>query len=533
MKHRGICLVIIILFFSNVSQQTSQTTATIIPKSNITNIEITSDTFVTKWDTSKSGVSASNQISLPLESTGKYNFIVDWGDNSTNTITTWNQAETNHTYASVGVYDILINGNLSGWSFGNSGDKLKIIELSQWGNMSLGNSGSYFSGASNMVLTATDAPDLSGTTNLERAFKDCSLLGSTGNMNLWNVSSVTKIWGIFQGATSFNQPIGNWNTLRITDMSFMFKGATSFNQSIENLNMSSVHSMYWMFQDATSFNQPIGNWDVSSVQDMTAMFQDATSFNQPIGNWDVSSVQDMTAMFQDATSFNQPIDNWDVSSVLNMNDMFKDTSLSQNNYDDLLANWGQLSLRPKVYFHAGNSTPTNFYAKRYIIENFNWHITDGYSVDTTNPIINSPADMTIEEGDRNTVLQWEVGDKSPSSYSISINDVEVIFLPWQNGTISYSLSDLEIGRFTITITLYDLAVNRASDTVIVSVTSRDSTSSDSDVISSDTKLTVSDRSLEASDILPVSITHGYVYTAMIFIISRIILLNYRSKSRLD
>ncbi|MDH5645341.1 MAG: hypothetical protein OEZ01_05005 [Candidatus Heimdallarchaeota archaeon] len=46
-------------------------------------------------------------------------------------------------------------------------------------------------------------------------------------------------------------------------------------------------------------------------------------------------------------------------------------------------------------------------------------------------------------------------------------------------------------------------------------------------------MTTSDRSLETSVIQPVSINHGYVYAAMMFIISRIILLNYRGKSRRD
>ena len=43
-----------------------------------------------------------------------------------------------------------------------------------------------------------------------------------------------------------------------------------------------------MFEGAASFNQPIGNWDVSNCEDFYNMFEGATSFNQPIGDWDVS-----------------------------------------------------------------------------------------------------------------------------------------------------------------------------------------------------------------------------------------------------
>jgi hypothetical protein len=66
--------------------------------------------FISEWitwyvkDGAGYSVSAANQIQLPLISTGNYNFVVDWGDGNTDTITVWNQAETLHTYATEGQY---------------------------------------------------------------------------------------------------------------------------------------------------------------------------------------------------------------------------------------------------------------------------------------------------------------------------------------------------------------------------------------------------------------------------------------------
>lgn len=92
-------------------------------------------TFSSTWDTTKTstGSSAANQIKLPLIASGNYNFVVDWGDGSTNTITAWNQADVTHTYASSGVKNVSIAGTIKGWQFANSGDKLKITDISRGG----------------------------------------------------------------------------------------------------------------------------------------------------------------------------------------------------------------------------------------------------------------------------------------------------------------------------------------------------------------------------------------------------------------
>jgi surface protein len=298
---------------------------------------IESTSFVSKWNTTLTSdvSSSSTQIALPLVSSGTYDFLVDWGDGNSDIITSYNQVETNHTYSSEGEYTLVITGTLYGWQFNIRGDRLKIIEITQWGNIRLGNGGSYFSGCINLVLTATDAPDLTGTTTLYRAFAYCYHIGGTGNMDFWDVSSVT-------------------------DMSLMFYGAESF-------------------------NQPLDSWDVSSVTDMSSMFSAASSFNQPIGNWDVSRVTQMDYMFFEATSFNQPLENWDVSNVINMNYMFGGIELSTQNYDALLNAWSKLPLQTHVIFDAGNSHYTSEASdsRSKLIDEYQWTIHDGGKVDST------------------------------------------------------------------------------------------------------------------------------------------------------
>jgi surface protein len=295
------------------------------------------NSFVSVWNTelNSDGSSESNQINLPLHSSGTYNFHVDWGDENSNEITDWNQPEVTHTYSNPGIYTIVITGELKGWRFNNEGDRLKIIEILQWGNMSLGNNYAYFYGASNLQLTAIDAPDLTGTTSFYLAFTNAASLGNVGNMNQWNVSGVRDMEYMFYGATTFNQSIESWDVSSVKDMSWMFTHASDFNQPIGLWNVSSVIYMSWMFTHASSFNQPIGSWDVSRVVYMDSMFLGASSFNQPIGSWDVSRVIATFNMFNRASSFNQPIGQWNVSGVAYMSGMFNRAS----NFNQAIGQW--------------------------------------------------------------------------------------------------------------------------------------------------------------------------------------------------
>jgi surface protein len=283
--------------------------------------------FISVWDTTKTSISSSNvtQIKLPLISDGTYDFTVDWGDGTNDTITTWNQSETTHSYASQDTYTFNIEGKIIGWSFNNGGDKLKLIEIKQWGVLRLDNSGNYFYGCSNLNITAIDILDLIGTTTLEGCFRDCSNLVEIESMNEWDVSSVTNMDGMFWSAFDFNQNISNWDVSSVTNMRSMFIGARYFNQDISNWDVSSVTNMLRMFHFSYSFNQDISNWDVSSVTDMSYMFEFTYDFNQDISNWNVSSVTNMYSMFSHSYSFNQDIGNWDVSSVTKMGNMFSQT----------------------------------------------------------------------------------------------------------------------------------------------------------------------------------------------------------------
>ena len=290
------------------------------------------NTFISIWRTTNEGQSNDNQISLPLVDSGSYNFIVDWGDGNSNTITRWDDADKLHTYDTAGTYTININGIINGWSFNNTlnssvTDAKKLIEISNWGSLVWGITRGQFYNCEYLVITASDTPDLSKTISLRCAFFSCYSLVTIPSINDWDTSAITDMGYLFYFARSFNQDLSSWDTSGVTDMCYMFGGAVDFNHNIGSWDTSRVTDMSNMFYNALDFNYDIGNWDTANVTTMYGMFSGAESFNQDISSWDTSRVTSMYGMFSNAKTFNQAIGSWDTSHVTNMRSMFRLTDV--------------------------------------------------------------------------------------------------------------------------------------------------------------------------------------------------------------
>lgn len=276
--------------------------------------------FITIWKTDNAGSSNSTSITIPTAGTG-YNYEADWNNDGTYEQSGITGSVT-HDFGVAGTYTIRLRGTFPRIYFNNTGDRQKLLNISQWGDIAWTTMNSAFYGCSNLNITATDLPNLNGVTDMLQMFRGCSVLNGPANIGSWNTANVTTMASMFSDALAFNQPIGSWNTAAVTNMSFLFDGATSFNQPIETWNTAGVTNMLAMFQDASAFNQPLANWNVGSVTNMSNLFSFAIAFDQPIGNWNTANVTNMAALFQSTNSFNQPIANWNISKVTNMGNMF-------------------------------------------------------------------------------------------------------------------------------------------------------------------------------------------------------------------
>ena len=281
--------------------------------------------FVTAWQTT----SADETITIPANNAmGIY--TVHWGDGSATT----HASDATHTYAVAGSYTVSISGDFTRiYLAGDSTNAKKLASIDQWGDVRWESMNGAFYGASNMIYNATDAPDLSGVTDMSRMFGSASSFD--GDPSAWDVSSVTDMSGMFNGASSFDGDPSAWDVSSVTDMSGMFNGASSFDGDPSAWDVSSVTDMSGMFNGASSFDGDPSAWDVSSVTDMSGMFNGASSFDGDPSAWDVSSVTDMSGMFNGAINFNQDLSAWDVSSVTDMSGMFNGASAFRQN----LGNW--------------------------------------------------------------------------------------------------------------------------------------------------------------------------------------------------
>ncbi len=301
------------------------------------------DKFIFTVKTDNAGTSTSTQFTMPTSSTGTYNCQVNWGDGTSSIITTYNDAAWTHTYGGgAGTYTISISGTFVGIVFNNGGDKLKLLNISQWGtNFRIGtNQNSHFYGCTNLTITAIDRLNLTGTVSMNALFRGCTSITTIPGINRWNTSAVTNMQSVFNGCTQFNQDLSNWNTAAVTTMNSTFFGASVFNQSLNTWNVSQVTTFTSMFQNASAFNGNITSWNTASATAMTGMFNGANAFNQNISGWNTGNVTSMASMFANTAAFNQPIGTWNTAKVTSMNSMFS----SANVFSQDISGWSIAAL---------------------------------------------------------------------------------------------------------------------------------------------------------------------------------------------
>jgi hypothetical protein len=302
-----------------------------------------------------SGASASDQFALSLRSSGTYDFVVYWGDGTSDHITTWNAAATTHTYTAPGIYTVLIYGKCQGFGFpSETGDNVKITNILLFGNsidVSFGTP-QAFRGCSNLtIVTVCDTPFLPAGGDLGSMFLRCVQLTKIFHLRDWSFrDGLNNISYVFAGCTVFNSPdVLAWDT-------------------------KNIRYMEGTFAQTAKFNQDISGWNVENVVDFINLFYGASGFKQNLGKW----------WPRTATPVVWP------GGMLRMFGYVDLNSVGTANYDGLLTGWTGwnagapgakgLALQPNVFLDAGvshYSSPEAAAARAWLISTKGWTIVDG------------------------------------------------------------------------------------------------------------------------------------------------------------
>ena len=343
----------------------------------------------------------------------------------------------------------IFNENIDKWNTTNIANMSDMFvncrtfnqSLDDWDVGNVTNMSSMFSGCTSFNQSLNDW-DVSNVTSMGSMFSYC--ISFNQSLDDWNVSNVTNMSSMFRGCTSFNQSFDNWGVSNVTNMSSMFSGCTSFNQLLDDWDVSKVANMRNMFASCIKFNQPLGSWDVSSVTNMDTMFYDCADFNQKLDTWDVGNVVSMNRMFAGCRSFDQPLGSWNVSNVGDMYTMFSVSSLSTNNYDNLLIGWSQLQLKQNVAFSLVSTYCKGRRARQYIIDTFGWRLTDGgkdkacTNVSLSQSTITASPKTIEANGTEQAIITVQLKDAAGNDI---VSEGETVVIATNNGNLTATIDN--------------------------------------------------------------------------------------------
>jgi hypothetical protein len=398
------------------------------------------------------GSSANNQFSIPSTSTG---YTVDWGDSTVETIAAANPV---HTYAAPGDYEVRISPNIGNFSFNNTGDRLKLLAVENWGDITISGTNWAFAffGCTNMVfdLEPDNVPAIAPGANIAEMFRTC---------------------------TSFNGPIRNWNAANLSGINGLFRNANSFQENLNHWDVSNVVLANFVFSFHPFYNQPVNNLDFTSIVNLTQPFRvfSTSAFNQPLDKWDTSLKSNFDFWFFNASSFNQDLSSWQIrSSSHSMASMLNNTNMSTRNYNRLLISFANQTFANSgpynVPLDASNLTyddtvyedlPGEFNnavdARAYLTGGTaNWTITDSGvlpTIESLNPLFDYDCNKADVDGFTGTIFnQGSLG----STYDLDCTNVRMLPSPWGqsaakrlNGSVAKVIEPWNIPSEGVTIAM--------------------------------------------------------------------------------
>ena len=315
---------------------------------------------------------SSESFTLPCLNTGTYDAQIDWGDGSPiSDITTYNDADLVHTYATAGSYTVSITGTLPQIYFNNSGDKGKITSI-KFADVGLASLANAFAGATNNTsvtgvlnagitnfsnawynnsLTSFPALDLSSGIYFQYAWYNNSLTAFPATIDLSNGTNFSHAWrgNSLTSFPSLNLGSGenfasSWegNNLASFPDTIDLSSGTDFQYAWYNnysltsfpaLNLSSGinFASAWRGDSLAAFPDSI---DLSSGEDFSNTWRGNQLTAFP--SIDLSSGTNFSGAWYGGHIVSFPANMFDSSTATNYTDAFYGNALNQTSVDNIL-----------------------------------------------------------------------------------------------------------------------------------------------------------------------------------------------------
>lgn len=328
----------------------------------------------------------SESFTIPCQNVGTFNATVDWGDGTTSAITTYNDADLAHTYASAGTHTIRISGSFPNIYFNNGGDKAKVRTVQNLGRVGWTRLNNAFRGCSGLTSFRAGNTDTSAVTTMASMFLSCSSM-TVANFAGMNTSLVTDMSVLLAICTALEElDISSFDTSKATTMLQMFYRCEALTSlDLSHFDTSKVLTMSGMFQGCTDLvDLDLSSFNTALVTNMSNMFRECTSFSSPdLSSFNTSGVTNMDFMFLNCGVFaSLDLSGFNIEATTSMTSIATGSTIPTSDYDALLVSWAAQN--------AVNSLSVNFGSSKYsgvgaaaradLIATDLWTITDGGAV---------------------------------------------------------------------------------------------------------------------------------------------------------
>jgi hypothetical protein len=259
-------------------------------------------------------VTSGQSFTLPLVAFGgvQPNILVDWGDGTESEVTSTTDTDRIHTYASTGVYDISITGNMPGFKVNNSSSIRSLITaIIDFGRVGLKTLD--FFGCTNITSIPASNTMGVGYRGLGNVISFSGFMRGTGitsiPSDIFQFSSLaTTFSDIFSFTSITSIPSGLFtNNTQATSFGSAFSGCTLLNTYPLNLfdTNTSVLSFASTFRNCVALTQPLQFTNNTSVTIFDNVYNMPSTSNAMSGTaptlWLRTPTPSGTAAFRNCT----------------------------------------------------------------------------------------------------------------------------------------------------------------------------------------------------------------------------------------